>query len=309
MPNQPPEAARTALVDALRSGRGDDRVNAEAAASGDSGSTLRCEIDGVAVAARWHAGSDGQEQAERLAARTSYVAQAGIATPAPARIIAVDDPIGAWSVCPWHEGKLGSRLLGDPAAAELLAAMMGARSAQLSALPIPPTETQPLRSASLALDARWASQPALAAAATRWTAIVGEGLDRPTRLGIAGSIELLASPAHVWQPTLTHGDFVPINVIVGSDNELVLLDLEHMTVGPPSLDPAWWSWVVRFHHPEVWVATWPTFIAAAGLSGEAASPEYLSAIGRVRALQRAAEVPNGTAREAWIERLTLTAAW
>ncbi len=65
---------------------------------------------------------------------------------------------------------------------------------------------------------------------------------------------------------MIHGDFAPINVIVGADGEIAaLLDFEHARAASPVVDVAWWGWVVRHHHPEAWAAAWPTFRAAAGV--------------------------------------------
>jgi aminoglycoside phosphotransferase (APT) family kinase protein len=277
-------------------------VRTEPIAWGDSGRTLRCESDGMAFAARWHSGRAGHTRAERLAARTTDLAAAGIATPGPTTVIRVDHPIGAWTVSPWCEGALGPDLLKDPSEALRLASAMGSLSARLAMI-------DPMRSDVLDLDSPWNSPQTLAAAATRWVDAVGEALDRRTRRVFAGTIESLERAGHPWRPTVAHGDLVPINVIVTADHRLVVLDLEHMTIGPPSLDAAWWGWVVRFHHPDAWVSTWPMFLAATGLTGPEASPDHLAAIGSIRALQRTIEAPPGSPRARWVERLVATADW
>jgi aminoglycoside phosphotransferase (APT) family kinase protein len=309
MPNPPPASARSALASALAAGRPRSRSQrAEPVAWGDSGMTLRWENDGEAVAARWHEGRKGQARALGLAARSTWFADAGIPTPAPTRVIHVDDPIGAWTVSPWCDGTSGASLVGDLVEGPGLAATMGALSARISTLASVDALSGHGRSAALSLDRTWASPSNLTATATRWVGVVRDTLDPQTRRILTASIDVTSSGSQ-WGATVVHGDLVPINVIVTPDREMVVIDLEHMAVGPPSLDPAWWSWVVRFHHPDAWLATWPTFLAATGLTGPDAGDETLTAIGRIRALQRTIEAPRGSARALWLERLAATAGW
>lgn len=106
-----------------------------------------------------------------------------------------------------------------------------------------------------------------------------------------------------------HGDFAPVNVIVGDDAEiLALVDFEHAHVGDRLEDAAWWSWVVRHHHPDAWVASWPTFCAAAGIdrSDHQATLRGLM----LRQLERRAEsAPDRRSRRRWGARLIEAAAW
>jgi aminoglycoside phosphotransferase (APT) family kinase protein len=106
-----------------------------------------------------------------------------------------------------------------------------------------------------------------------------------------------------------HGDFAPINVIMGADGEIGgLLDFEHAGAGPALLDIAWWGWVVRHHHPEAWVAAWPTFLAAAGLE-----PGSIEVRLRELVLQtlagRAAACDDVDERRRWRHRLVTARAW
>jgi aminoglycoside phosphotransferase (APT) family kinase protein len=303
MPNPPTDRARSALIAALQGARdAAASVLAEPIAWGDGGMTLRCERDGMAFAARWHEGRTGQSQAASLAARTTYLADSGIATPGSTTVIRVDHPMGAWTVSPWCEGALGPHQLADPSEALHLAAAMGSLSARIARI-------DPAGSVDLALDGTWISPQTLAAAATRWVDALGEGIDGRTRRVLVGTIESLEGAGHPWRPTVAHGDLVPINVVVTADRRLVVLDLEHMAIGPPALDAAWWGWVVRLHHPDAWLSTWPTFLEATGLTGLEASPGILTAIGRVRALQRTIQAPEGSPRARWVERLIATEKW
>jgi hypothetical protein len=183
MPNPPTDRARSALIAALQGARdAAASVLAEPIAWGDGGMTLRCERDGMAFAARWHEGRTGQSQAASLAARTTYLADSGIATPGSTTVIRVDHPMGAWTVSPWCEGALGPHQLADPSEALHLAAAMGSLSARIARI-------DPAGSVDLALDGTWISPQTLAAAATRWVDALGEGIDGRTRRVLVGTIE------------------------------------------------------------------------------------------------------------------------
>ncbi len=107
-----------------------------------------------------------------------------------------------------------------------------------------------------------------------------------------------------------HGDFAPINVLVDNDGEIVaLLDLEHAGSGAPGLDAAWWSWVVRHHHPDAWTAAWPTFLVAAGLSSDEATRERLHRLALQQLTERLDQATDEPARERWRERLAIAATW
>jgi len=106
-----------------------------------------------------------------------------------------------------------------------------------------------------------------------------------------------------------HGDFAPINVVIGADGEIsALLDFEHAGEGPALLDIAWWGWVVRHHHPEQWVTAWPAFLAAAGLE-----PGDIEARLHELALQtladRAAASHDAAERDRWRQRLSAARGW
>jgi aminoglycoside phosphotransferase (APT) family kinase protein len=121
-----------------------------------------------------------------------------------------------------------------------------------------------------------------------------------------------ADPYAVDSPerfAFVHGDFAPVNVVVGADGEIdALLDFEHAGTGSALLDVAWWGWVVRHHHPEAWKAAWPTFLVAAGLE-----PGRFDATLHELALQtlaeRAAVADDAKARRRWLDRLEAARSW
>jgi aminoglycoside phosphotransferase (APT) family kinase protein len=106
-----------------------------------------------------------------------------------------------------------------------------------------------------------------------------------------------------------HGDFAPINVVIGADGEIgALLDFEHAGEGPALLDVAWWGWVVRHHHPEGWAAAWPTFLAAAGL--EPGDVEVrLHELALKTLADRVAASRDSAERDRWRQRLATARAW
>jgi aminoglycoside phosphotransferase (APT) family kinase protein len=108
-------------------------------------------------------------------------------------------------------------------------------------------------------------------------------------------------------PGFVHGDFAPINVIVDDAGAVVgLLDLEHSHVGDPLEDVAWWGWVVRHHHPEAWLAAWPTLCDAAGVDDrdDAIRPLMLDQLER-----RFALAPDDATRRRWRALRDQAAAW
>jgi len=114
---------------------------------------------------------------------------------------------------------------------------------------------------------------------------------------------------HLAGSTFVHGDFAPINVIVdGTGRILALLDFEHVRLGHPLEDVAWWGWVVRHHHPAAWAAAWPTFAKVAGVDVEADGPAIRALM--LRELERRATIATEEAdRARWRSRLDEAASW
>jgi aminoglycoside phosphotransferase (APT) family kinase protein len=121
-----------------------------------------------------------------------------------------------------------------------------------------------------------------------------------------------ADPQAVDSPerlAFVHGDFAPVNVVMGADGEIgALLDFEHAGMGPAELDVAWWGWVVRHHHPEAWMAAWPTFVAAAGLEPGQAGARLHELVLRTLS-DRAAAANDAEARRRWLDRLSAARTW
>ncbi len=116
-------------------------------------------------------------------------------------------------------------------------------------------------------------------------------------------------PDDLERTAFVHGDFAPVNVVIGPDGEIAaLLDFEYAGAGPALLDVAWWGWVVRHHHPEAWTAAWPTFLAAAALEPGRVEARLHELVLRTLA-DRAAASGDSTERGPWQERLSAARAW
>lgn len=197
------------------------------------------------------------------------LAQAGLPVRTPT---SVQTSRGPWLLTPWIEGETGATWLGDPARARLLADRMGRLASRLR---------------NVELDA-----------------VPSDGRRVAGRRPVDPR-----SPDIPEETAFVHGDFAPINVVMGQDGEIrALLDFEHAGAGPPLLDIAWWGWVVRHHHPEAWTTAWPRFLRAAGLEpGDI--EERLHELVLQTLADRAAASHDPEERERWQERLSSARAW
>lgn len=157
---------------------------------------------------------------------------------------------------------------------------------------------------------------------TRWVEGVpgSRWLDTPERsIHLATAMGSLVARLATLQPgvmdgdrgtVFIHGDFAPVNVLMDQAGEITaLLDFEHATTGPPASDAAWWGWVVRYHHPDVWVGAWPTFLSAAGLSSDEATQRRLHGLALRQLGRRLDGATDESARERWRQRLAIAATW
>ena len=267
---------------------------------GDSRSSYRVELaDGRVVAARHLTGPGSLQRAQVLVQRSELLARSGIAVATPAHVGPADDN-SAWVLTPWVDGMVGAVALQTRKASLDLADRMGHLAALIA------------RVDGEALDSTraWAGPGELEEAGTGWLYAVQDTIDPGTYLVAAHALALVLAAwdgRPPWQVGLSHGDFAPINVIVGPDGELVLLDLDDVQPGPRLLDVAWWGWVVRFHHPVAWARSWSTFVAAAGLEAGPGLEGEGAAVARVHMLERAARAPGTAARALWLHRLDQSA--
>lgn len=236
---------------------------------GDARATYRLSLADGRSYAARRFGMGTAARAQRIGLIMTRLGQAGLPVPTPTF---VETSGSSWLLTPWIEGETGASWLGDAARAGLLAERMGRLASRLRDVELDAIPSDGRRVAdSRALDPR--------------------------------------APDTREETAFVHGDFAPINVVIGADGEIgALLDFEHAGAGPPLLDVAWWGWVVRHHHPEAWTTAWPTFLAAAGLErGE--TEAHLHELVLQTLAHRAAASHDAEERERWQERLSTARAW
>ncbi len=208
-------------------------------------------------------------------------AGAGIPVPDP-RIIEIEGT--PWLITSHVDGAVGAAWLDTGARARTLAGSMASVRRQL-----------------LEIDQSTAMRPATIRA-----------VDRPPRNSPAGdALEIAESVLSQRRPgtAFVHGDFAPINVIVDGNGDVsALLDFEHAHLGDPLEDVAWWSWVVRHHHPDAWRAAWPTFCAVASVD-PVEDGETIHALVVLQLARRAAAAKDVDRRDRWLARAAEAAVW
>ena len=247
---------------------------------GDAGATWRLRLaDGRDMMGRRFAAGPAN-LAERVAATMRVAALAALPVPDVRRLELDGTP---WLITRHIEGAVGAMWLDTPVRARTLAAAMGSLRRQLLEIDHP-TDTDMATSA-----------------------------DDPSPIGAAAKDAIGAAESTLSErraeAVFVHGDFAPINVIVDGDGGvLALLDFEHAHLGDPLEDAAWWSWVVRHHHPDAWHAGWPTFCEAAAIDPVEDGPTIHALMLRALA-RRAGAAQDVQARDRWVARLNEAAAW
>ncbi len=245
--------------------------------------------DGRRVVVKRFEGGDGGAEVRRAVALADRLPTAGIPTPA----ILSADPDGdpPIMVLSHIEGTNGAEWLDADARARHLAETMGALAIRFRHVRVEPGD------ADDASRGPWSDGARLADAATGWLERLRPRLDAETGgtraakppKRISRVIDTLADIYNGVEPCLAHGDFVPVNVLLGPDGTLAgVLDLGAWRIAHPWLDVAWWGWVVRTFHPEAWTAAWPSMLASAGVPSGDASARTLHALEVVRCLEWAA---------------------
>ena len=241
----PPQHAPSAELQALAIELGTRAVAASWIPTGDAAATVQLRLaDHRVVAARRLAGPDALITGERLVRRTDRLHAAGITVAWPAQVCG-SSAAGTWLVSPWLDGTNGSDRLADPEGTRDLASSMGSLQLRLAAVD----------PGGLDLELDWADPERLVDLADAWAREVGPAGDQADLRQTTGVVERFASMGAgdlAWDPVVSHGDLVPVNVIVRPDGSLALLDLLDLQLAPRIFDIAWWGWVVRYHHPAAW---------------------------------------------------------
>jgi aminoglycoside phosphotransferase (APT) family kinase protein len=248
---------------------------------------------------------------------------AAVGIRAPRQLAANPNADPPYAVREYLPGEPGATHMGTIEGAIQIARAMGALLPRLATV----------ATADLELDTNWADPAGLAEQSRRRIARCRALLDAPIVSALEATIAEL--PAHFAGRTavFAHGDFCPVNVLIGearglrletSDLEQAsslqspasavvgLLDLEFARVADPLFDAAWWGWVVRYHHPARWVAAWPHLLAAAGMAPDAVTTARVQALQRLRCLEMVdyhAHERSPESAAMWIERLGTTLEW
>jgi aminoglycoside phosphotransferase (APT) family kinase protein len=198
-------------------------------------------------------------------------------------------------VSTWIEGTPGMARLGSPEGAEAVGRALGAGWHALAA--VDPS--------GLGLDDLWARPDDLEGAARRWLELARADLGVSAAARVVARIGGLAVLLRDRPARFVHGDLVPANVLLREGRGAALLDFEASRVGDALLDAAWFSWIVRYHHPEIHARAWAAFAEAAGLrASEAAVRQLLATLPVVRILEilEDRDLSPG-ARARWLDHL------
>jgi hypothetical protein len=255
---------------------------------GDRRTTVRLQlIDGRAVAAQWFADPRG---AAHEAAILERLAASGV--PVASLIDVVTHDAGAWLVTDWVDGRQGHELLDDVAGGLQLATAMGRLAAELPGV------------ATTGLELDVVPPPRPSGDLDTWRAAAEAHLDRPRADRAGEALDRIVLQADDDPATFRHGDFAPINVVMGSDGRVVVLDMEHACRSSFEIDVAWWAWVVRYHHPRAWQRIGSAFLAASGVDVSAVGLRRLGDLELLALLRRAVRAgPETPAGRRWLGRL------
>jgi aminoglycoside phosphotransferase (APT) family kinase protein len=117
----------------------------------------------------------------------------------------------------------------------------------------------------LSLPAPWGS-PAGAASWMARLARIEPWLTRSEQRQLSVCIRAASDLLAGRQPGFVHGDLAPVNIVVRGQSLAALLDFESVRLADPLVDPAWFDWIVGFHHPAQEFAAWSAFVASSGLN-------------------------------------------
>ena len=198
----------------------------------------------------------------------------------------------------WIDGTPGMTRLGSPGGPEAVGAALGLAWRALG-------RVEP---SGLGVDDAWARPAELATAAQRWLTAAGSTLRASDARKFATRIERLPELLEKRPPRFVHGDLVPANVLIRDGSPPALLDFEAARIADSMFDPAWFAWIVGYHHPDVREHAWTAFAEAAGIgAASAAEVDLLALLPAVRILEIVADVDLPPASRArWLDQLGLS---
>lgn len=272
-------------------------VAATPARWGFAAATATMTLDtGDCVVVQRRTAAPGVDHPARVREAISVMGRGGLPVPT---LLAVDSTDGSTGSDPFdllvfrhRDGTPGPELLEDPRRGPILAGSMGRLQRRIAATP----------PGGMRGDPAWQRPRALEAAFAGWVSRL-----EPGRVPDGAADACAAVVAAGWSPCLVHADFVPANVLVAGDAVVLLLDLGEAGPGHPLLDLAWWSLVVRHHHPEVASRLHAALLRGAGVTLTVGG-WLLPAVALLRALERADGASVATSEHA-LRLVTSAAAW
>jgi aminoglycoside phosphotransferase (APT) family kinase protein len=148
-----------------------------------------------------------------------------------------------------------------------------------------------LPAGDLELDDLWATPTRLAARAREWADDV-PSLDGARRDALARLVERVPELIGGRPVVLTHGDFVPVNVLTDGRSLTGLLDFEAVRLADPAFDVAWWAWFMSFVSSEALETAWPEFLAGASI--DATDPQLPARMHVLQVLRMLELLAEGT---------------
>ena len=214
---------------------------------------------------------------------------------APAPIASRSLPERGVVISTWIDGMPGIARLGSARGPEAVGEALGLAWRALRR--IEPT--------GLGVDDAWARPVELETAARRWLAAAGGTLSASEAGNLTTQIERLRELLGARPPRFVHGDLVPANVLLRDGLPPALLDFEATRIADPMFDPAWFAWIVGYHHPAIRDRAWTAFAAAAGIGAPSAVEiELLALLPAVRILEILSDVDLPPASRArWLDQL------
>jgi len=198
-------------------------------------------------------------------------------------------------------GISGRELLGNDSSAALVGAAIGRVAREISLVP----------TVGLHLPRTWGDPDRLGAAARRWLEEAGPSVGAVAARRIHDVIERLPDGFAGVRPVFAHGDLAPVNVLIRDGAVVALLDLERARLAHRLFDAAWWSWIIRYHHPTRWPAAGGAFLSAAGIEHNASMLAQLKMLAVLQCLEMLATTPPGRpgARRDWADRIVHVLEW
>ena len=208
------------------------------------------------------------------------------------------DPLAEipWLVQRHVAGTLGRTLLDAEEDAALLGTAVGGLARKLRAVPV----------RGLRLPRRWADPDRLQLAARGWLAHGRDVLGADTTLRLGRRIDAIPGALDAT-PVFAHGDLAPVNVLLREGVVVALLDLERARLAHPLYDAAWWTWIIRIHHPERSGSAGVRFFEAADLGRDPNTLERLSLLAVLQCLEMLATQRRTAVadRREWARRLAV----